>query len=332
MGKVSSRKEIVTNVLETTRQLDSQIGNLVKDYVNLTLNEINDPAWAFPRNNYHHLWSWLRRKTTFDTVASTEDYVMARDIDKISLIRQIESPTKLNQLTDDLFYELVPYPTATGNPRFYRMWSNEGVSTRLAVADTIDVVSSSASDAGDSDISVTVVGYSGGIRVSETYQINGTTVVTGSITFDAREVYVSKQGDTTGNITVTENSGSTTLVVLGKEERNPRFKVLSLYPIPSSAITMYVEYYTYIRELTNDSDVPEFDSKWHYIVRLGTLSKVLQYLGQESQFLATQAQYASGVKAMVASDRTNPDLVETLTRRKFNPAFRVYRSEDEITA
>src|SRR3990167_2507963 len=155
---VASRKEIRDSVLDTTRQENVQIGLLVNDFINLTLNEINDPGWAFPKN-FNHLWSWLKSKTTFSTVASQEDYVLGREVDKIALLRQTTSPTRLLRMTDEQFYKRDANPTATGNPLLYRTWEVDGVSTRLTTADTIDVVSSSASDAGSSELAVTVSGY-----------------------------------------------------------------------------------------------------------------------------------------------------------------------------
>lgn len=331
---MSSRKEIRESVLNTTRQNNAQIGSIVNEFINLTLHEINDPSWAFTRRDYNHLWSFLRRKTTFSTTASTSDYVLGRDVDRIGLLRQTTTPTKLTQIPDDLFFEEIPNPTDTGNPRMYRLWEMDGVSTRLAAADTIDVVSSSTSDSGNSTLTVSVMGYdSNGIWQTETYQLNGTTTVAGTKTFAAREIYVSKQTDTTGNITVTENSGSTTLVVLGPNERSARFRVLSLYPIPSSSITMSMEYYTYIPELENDSDTPLFHEKWHYVVRLGTLAKVYQYLTKEQEFLSTTAFYRAAVKSMVAGDKANPDLINYLKKRSVvRPSIRLQKSEDTITA
>jgi len=328
---VSSRKEIRDSVLKTTRQSNSQIGSLVEEYINLTLNEINDPGWAFPRKDFSHVWNFLRRKTSFSV--SAEDYVLGRDVYKIALLRQTASPAKLIQITDEDFYRLVPDPTATGNPRYYRLWETEGVSTRLEADDTIDVVSSSSGDAGNSELTVSISGYdTDGIWRTETYQLNGTTAVTGSITFDGgREIVVQKQKDTTGKITVSENSGGTTLVVLGPDERSPKFKVLGLYPIPSSAITLYLEYYTYIPELNNDSDAPILHEKWHYIVRLGTLAKVYQYLNKEIDYTTTRALYAASVRSMVNADKANPDLIEHLSPTSdYQPFIHQRRTEDII--
>lgn len=334
---ISSRLEIRTHIKNHTDQTGTTIDTLINDWINVTLNEINEPGWAFSRNEVNHLWSWLRRKTTFTTTASTADYVLPRDVDKVAIVTQRDTPIKLTQVTDEQFLENVPDPTdlSSANPRLYTLWESSGVSTELAVADTVDVVSSSTSDANDTDMTVTVWGYVGGIIDSESYTLNGTTTVSGSKTFQAREVFVSKSKATTGTITVTENSGGTTLTTLGPEERNPIFKVMTLIPTPSSTITMYVQFYTRIRELTNDGDTPQFDPKWHYVVRLGTLAKLYNHLGKNEDYLATQALYASGVRAMVESDKTNPDLMKHLKRQ--NPFLRkthdlqIHRSEADIS-
>jgi len=328
---VSSRKEIQTTALSRTRQSVTQLGNQVNDMINQTLNEINDPGWAFPKKDFTHDWGFLRRKTTFTTISGTDDYVLERDIDRIALVRQTASPIKLRQIPDDRFFELIPNPTATGNPRWYRLWEYEGVATRLATADKVDIVSSSTSDAGDSTLAVTVSGYVSGIWRTETYALNGTTKVTGSLTFDAREIYVSKQKDTAGVITASENSGATTLTTLGPKERAPKFRVMTLYPNPGSALTISMEYYTRMLLLENDSDVPGFDRKWHYVVLLGTIAKIYQTLNKEIDFITQQGLYSASVRAMVSADSHEPDLIDHLRPRDPRRiSIRLVRSTDAI--
>ena len=323
-----SRKELRDSVLNTTRQPQAQIGDLVNEFINLTIQEINSPSWAFKNPEFHHLWSFLRQKTTFPTVASTSDYVLAREVDKIAILRQTASPVKLRQLSDETFFRYVPDPTATGNPSYYRIWEASGVATKLGTASTLTVVSDSTSDAGSAELTVSISGYVGGIWRTETFALNGTTEVAGSLTFQARELIVTKQKNTTGTITIA-TSGDTTLTTLGPKDRLAKFKVVSLYPIPSSAITMYLEFYTTIPELHNDSDAPIFDEKWHHIIRLGTLSKVYQYLNKEDTFALVHALFTSAVRAMVASDRVNPDFIEYLDPRASRmPFIHISRSED----
>ena len=308
---LSTREEISDNVILTAKQDETQVESLVNDLINLTLHEINNPGWAFPRENFNHLWSWLRRKTSFSTTTDVSDYVLERDIDKVAIVRQTNTPIKLTQVSDELFFELIPNPTATGSPRIYRLWAIDGVSTKLSSASTLRAVSSSSSDG--SSFSVTLSGYVSGRLTTEVLTLNGSTQVSGSVSFDVREIFASKSGKTTGNITIS-TSGGTTLVILGSEEASPRFRVMTLYPTPSSSVTIYVEYYKRIKELVNDSDVAEFDQQFHYIIRLGALSKLYQYLGKTNDYLATHELYKQGVRAMVAADRTNPDYIEYMRR------------------
>lgn len=384
-----TKSEIRSNVCTTTREVQLNSANgLVDEYINQTLHEINDPAWAFEAigmRGYSHLWSFNKRKDTL--YASGEFSQLPRDLDKISLIRQIESPVKLRYIPDDLFYRFIPNPTATGNPLYYRLWEEEGVSTRLTADDTINVVSNSTSDITQT---VSVVGYDTiGIIQSEVYTLNGTTAQSGSKTFDSgRPIRVSKSGSTAGKITLSENTSGTTLVVLGAEERSPRFKVIGIYPILESltgtisafanygatvtgtvkvtdtahglasnqsvtiagttnyngtylitkidadtfyitatwvatetgtwtrVIPLYLEYYTRIRRLVNEADVPDLDEKWIWIVRLGTLAKVYQYQKEENLFPATQLLYAGAVRSMVKSDIMNEDYIPTLNTHR----------------
>lgn len=308
---IATKKEIRDHVKTACRE--TQIDSTINDFINLTLAEINDPAWSFEQiagmKGYQHHWSFLRRKNSFATVASTETYQLPRDVDKISLVRQTDSPVKLLYVPDEVFYRYIPNPESTGSPLYYRLWEEEGVSTILATADTIDIVSSSASDTTET---ISIVGYdANGILQSEVLNLNGTTTVNGTITYVAnRPLRISKSTTTVGDITV--SAGGTTLVVVGQEERSPRFKKIGLYPIPADAYTIYIEYYTRLRELENDTDVPDLDQKWINIVVLGTKSKVYQYQNKEGLFTTTQALYAASVRSMVKSDIQIPDYIPTL--------------------
>lgn len=323
---VATRKQIRDSALETTKQTNAQIGSLVEDFINITLQEIGDPAWAY-KNEKTHLWSWLKRKTSLSV--TSEDTVMERDVDKIGLIRQTATPAKLTYISDELFYKLIPNPTETGNPLYYRLWEIVGLSTRLTSSDTIDIVSSSSSDTSSYEIVVT--GYVSGRLHSELYSLNGTTTVSGTTTWDAREVFISKSANTNGTITVTRNSTGATILTISPYEISPRFKVISLWPIPTSN-TLYIEYYKRIKELNFDSEMPEFDQKWHHVVRIGVISKIYQYQGKTQDFAVTQELYARLVRAMVASDTTNVDSVSYMEKRDVTTksGIRLHLSEDVI--
>jgi len=310
-------KELRDNIGETARE--SAIDDLIDEYINITLMEINNPSWAYEQigvRGYHHNWSFNRRKHSFSTVATTEDYMLPRDLDKVGLIRQEETPVKLKHLPDEVFYRLVPKPSdSSGNPRWYRIWEEEGVSARLTATDKITVKSSSTSDT--SSITVSISGYdSNGIKMSESLSLDGTSNVDSTITWLAdRPLRISKSGVTVGDITVEDYLGNIgTLLILGKQERSPRFKVIGLYPIPDAAITVYLEYYTRIKRLVNAADVPDIDEKWIYVVRLGALAKVRDYQNKPDA-AAYQKLFADSVRSMVKADISEVDYIPHLTRQ-----------------
>ena len=311
-----TRYELRTHI--NSRARETGINDIMNDLINQTLGEIQMPGWAFsPRREHHYLWNFNRRKTTLTTVASQEDYELSRDLDTVGLIRQTTSPMKLIQVPDELFYRLIPNPTAEGNPRFYRLWEEVGTQVDLTVADTIDVVSNNAADS--TSFTVSIVGYRDGIKTSEVLTLNGTTAVAGSITFDAgRPLRITKSGTTTGVITVTEHSGGTTILTLGKEERGARFKIISFYPIPSAEITINIEYFTRIRFLFNDSDEPDFNEKWHWVVEEGALAKVYEYKEDDNRQQITFNRYKAGVRGMIEADKAQYDLIDHLKSQAEN--------------
>jgi hypothetical protein len=329
---MASRKEIREEVIRIADLNTTQHSTLMNDCINATLQEIGNPGWAYSRRNeLHHNWSWLKRKTTFTTVSSQEDYILGSDVANIAIMRYGDPDVKLQKISDHRFYKYVPSPDDKGDPELYRQWQISGTSTALAVASKIDVVSTSSSDSGDADLMVTVWGYSSGVLVSESYTLNGATTVSGTVIFDAREIFVSKLKNTTGTVTIIRNTGTVTLASLGSQERNPIHPVISLYPIPSGTKTIYIHYYSFVRPLNFDSDTPCFGDQWHYVVRLGTLAKAYQYLNKEVSFQATMNLYSSAVRAMVAEDRDDPGYIPNLEKRDpLKTNFWLKRSSDAI--
>ena len=310
---IRTRKEIRDRVAIDTRE--TGINSTIDEYVNLTLEEIQNPAWAFEQiagmRGYEHLWSFNRRKHTLTTIANTEFYQLPREVDKISLIRQTTTPLRIRFIPDDLFYEYVPNPTATGNPKWYRIWEEEGVEVRLSTDDTLEILSDNTADTTQT---VRIVGYdTSGLLRTESLTLSGTTVVAGSITYDAgKPLRVSKSADTTGIITIRETTADTVLVKLAPTERAPHFKIISFYPIPSSAISLFMEYFTRIRKLEGDNDVPDIDERYIWIVRLGTMAKVYQYQTKIELFNSTMAMYGAAIRSMVKSDMLQTDFIPQL--------------------
>lgn len=314
----SSRKEIRDRVIDTAKQLDGQKGSLVNELINLTIMEIQSPAWAFESGETNHLWNFNKRNTSITTVASTSDYILARDIDKISVAKQTDKQSNIKEITESNFLELIndiSNPSG-GDPEWYAIHSVQGNSTDFGLAaEKVKVKSSSATDDGDVDLSVTIQGFSGGIMVSESLVLDGAAYVNGTITFDAdRPIFVSKSKTTAGDITVVGQTSGTVYITLGIQDRNPVLKVVSFYPVPNAAKTIILNYYTALRPLNNDSDTPGFDEKWHHSVFWGTLAKVYMHLGKETDYAFAFGVYKKIVLSMVQADRDKPNLIDQLKR------------------
>ena len=389
---LSTLKELRDNVATTCRE--TQINSLIDTFINLSLQEINDPAWAFEQaqafRGYNHLWTFNRRYTTLNVTSG--DIPLPRDCDKINFLVRYLPLVKLQYIADDSPDLFLIDPTTTGLPLYYRRWHEEGVPVTLSVDDKVTVVSSSASDT--SAFTVSVVGYSTlGYIQSEVITLNGVTAVNGTLTYAAdKQLKISKSAKTTGYITVAKQTAPLTeLVVLGPEDRSPRFKMVGVYPSPdeeSGSITvfansvtspgvkttvtspahglsdndeviitlsaiyngqyevsnvttntfdiakvfvaeaivsqkwdlivysLYLEYFTRIRQLVNDTDVPDIDEKWLWVVRLGAIAKVYAYQKADDKMVSTQAMYAAGLRSMVKSDISESDYIPVLRSHK----------------
>ena len=287
---------------------DTQIASLLGSFLNLTAQEIH--AYC--------PWTWRRRKQTFATVADQETYALDAEVDEIAILRQISSPTRLIQMTDDEFYAKIPAPENNGSgvPKVYRMWEETGFSTNLAAADTIYVVSSSTSDGSSFNVIIEGRNSSGEI-IRESITLNGTTNVTSSTTFAASGLLnASKSAATTGTISVYRTTGATLLAELEPAQLAPRYKTLSMYPVPSSVVTMYLEYYETFRPMVNDADVSQIPMKWNWVLLEGTLARAWEYKQSEQMALNHKALFQQALREMKAQDKRTMDYIPMLQPRQ----------------
>jgi hypothetical protein len=299
-------KQLRDNIATTVRE--TQQSDLIDSYLNLVGLEIF---------NYHS-WTWKRRKTTFATVADQEDYNLDSEVGEIAFMRQITSPQKLVYVPDHIFYKIIPNPESlsTSDPRFYRRWEETGFATNLAAADTVYVNSSSSSDGSSFNVRIRGRNSSGEI-IEETLTLNGTTNVTSSTTWAASGLLqISKSGTTTGTITCYRTTGAILLSEMEPNNLAPRFLRISFYPVPSSAITIYLEYFERYRYLVHNTDIFQMDNRWNWIAREGTLAKMWEYKQNEGASALHQAIYDRALKQMVAEDSRNADYIPVLQRRQ----------------
>lgn len=258
---------------------------------------------------------------------------MDEEVDRIMFLRQRTTPRTLVYLPDRLFYRYIPDPEdrGTGTPRFYRQWEETGFLTSLAANDTIEVLSSSGSDG--SGFSVRIVGRNtDGVVIHETLTLNGTTAVVSATTFASGSLMrVSKSANTTGIITVRRTTGATVLIRIASTEASPRSKIISLFPIPSSVITVYLEYLERLHYLVSDVDVPQHDPQWNWVLQEGALQHLWMYKQNPLLASASKLAFVRGLGLMKQADGpVLHDYVSVLEPRLGLPLSTIVRDRDSV--
>jgi hypothetical protein len=181
-------------------------------------------------------------------------------------------PFKMQYITDQSFFEVAYFMTIKNVPTHYRMWGEDMAITQLRSASALSFVSSSTSD---TTPKVIVFGNVAGYPDSEEVSLNGTTAVTTSNLFDSVE-RVAKNASTVGRITVTGNSGLTTVAVLptGDTTAGVLYKKVFLYPLPVRQFVMNVNYYKDPFRLVGDDDIHELGQDFDEAIILLSVSKI----------------------------------------------------------
>lgn len=182
-------------------------------------------------------------------------------------------PLRLKYATDFDFYKSFTYIYIKYIPNMYRMWGEDMVIEQLRSPSVITMSSSSALDS--SAIQVVVFGIVGGYPDSEVVTLNGTTPVVTTKTFDSIE-RVAKNASTSGLITLTANSGDTTVAVIpiGNQTSGIQYKKIQLWPLPTTAFPITIQYYKDPYKLVNDYDVHELGGEFDEAVILLSVAKL----------------------------------------------------------
>lgn len=148
--------------------------------------------------------------------------------------------------------------TDTGDPFTASPIGKIGILASMPSDGVVNVVSSSASDITQT---VRVRGYDvNGNPIDESLTLNGTNVVTGSMTFSSQagyEPWFTKSADTVGVLTIKRSS--TVIAYLGPREFQAFYMKWLLHPQPNTANPLYLTVKKKIQLLTQAEDVPEID-------------------------------------------------------------------------
>lgn len=219
-------------------------------------------------------------------------------------------PYKMEYVTDQEFRGAGVTDTDKGTPILYRMWGEDMVRTQPYANSVITIVSSSASD---TSITVTVFGKVSGYPDYETITINGTTDSSGSKTFDAGSIErVVKSGSSIGRITVTANSGNTTVAVLpvGDTTAGILYRKVQLWPLPDSVFDIKIQYYKDPYRLVNDNDVHELGQDFDEAIILLSVGK-LKYQDNQKEGDRFISLYQDELKSL---KRVNVDKLDHIVK------------------
>jgi hypothetical protein len=207
-------------------------------------------------------------EVTLTTSADVSQYGLPINVLSVLNIEDGSANIALEEYGRREYDQFYPGTSASGDPRAYYILWRRGVQTQLSANDTIDVISSSASDT--TNFTVRIQGLdANGIWQDEQYTLNGTTTVAGSKTFsEIRAVSTNDASGTTrsGTVTVTKNTGSTVLTRVPASTKYADHLWVEFYPIPDGATALTVRVIEKKPDLVNDDDWPQFDERWHQIL------------------------------------------------------------------
>lgn len=222
-------------------------------------------------------------------------------------------PYLLHYITDQEFWSMGLARQIKQTPTHYRMWGVNMVIEQIKTPSVITVASSSDSDTSQV---ITIYGNVSGYPDQESITVTGTTSASGSKSFQSveRVVRVATTASV-GRITVTANSGNTTLAVfpVGNSTEGIQYRKIQLFPFPTRVFPLNIYYYKDVYGLFNDNDVHELGEQFDEAIILLSSSKLQLETGQqEGTNFATL--YSDEVKNLRKTNVDKMDYLAILNR------------------
>ncbi len=275
----------------------------VKDYCRTRYDRI---MRSFP-------WNEITRSYNLSVISGTRDYALRYDLEDIIKMWDATNGHEITQVTlqDHVRFTAINSEVIgnvqTGAPDNYIDIGSKGVSALMSVADTVQVLSTSASDI--SPMIIRIKGEVSGVLVSEDIILTGVTAATSSNTYDAgSELFITagtSDGtlqDLAGVVTVRETlTTSNVLAKLAPSERSPLYRWIRLSPTPASSLTAQVWFKKRWMPLVNDNDAPIVPCANEIIE--GVIADCLWEDGQESSAQAQETKFTNNVMELWNSRR-----------------------------
>lgn len=251
--------------------------------------------------------------------ASTTEYVFNRDVEPGGVVsifdttngRVIEEDTIQKHNRHSAPHMDISSTILYDNPTHYRLTGVHTVQAETSQAETVSVVSSSASDI--SPHVVRVEGLVSGVRVGEEITLTGTTAANSTNTYDANQKLTVNTGTSDGTaktivgvISVTGTTSGDTLAKIAPDEYAHRYQWFKVSPTPRTSGTQptwKIWYKKAFRRLDNDTDVPLFDCCIELVQ--GAFADSLREDGLEQEASAAEATFVNMVKELQSTRNTH---------------------------
>lgn len=203
----------------------------------------------------YNFW-WNQDKQDLTTVDGTAEYYLSYRCNPNKLFYFFDTTLQngtIDKVDLEKIYKYDSTPTDEGDPINWALVGNYGVQADNDNS-VVTVVSSLTSDVSQT---VCVHGKSSDVDVVEELSLNGTTSVSGSITFDENSIWqVTLNTECVGYITVTTTGTSTTTIAqIPSGQKRIQCPKIRLWRVPSDARTLSYIFGKNPLKTTKDSDI-----------------------------------------------------------------------------
>ena len=232
---------------------------------------------------------------TFATVASTPQYSLPPDVARVVGMRDASNDLTLRGASWEWYQAMEPDPTSTtGNPSVWVPAGFSAVAAQPSNASSIYVDSTSASDTG----TCYVEGIrTGGYPFTSAVTMTGATAVQiGSWSDILSIAKFTISASAVGSVTLHEDAeGGTELARIPIGQTTARYLRIALWPTPSSAVTITLDYQRQVTDLVAPNDEFLIPPDFHWVIEAG--AKMLEYEKQDDRrYPAARAEYQQGVR------------------------------------
>lgn len=284
--------EMVANVGSDIQDTSGNTNILIKKYINIRYKRIlRQKNWDIKMLDY-----------SFTTTVGKSDYVLPRDLK--NPIYVIDSTNGRELSEQDLQFFANQDPSGISQNSVVSGYSifNSRVAEQPTSASVVTIVSSSSADTTQR---VLIRGIVDNVEQVEYISFNGIISASGSKSF-SRIISISKDGTTTGYVTVTCNSQ--TIAVMSPDEKSYMVKIMRLYQVPSDSTTILCPYVVEPVDMLYDDDIPIIDVC--DLLEIGARADLWKYKRQPNKSRQEEIQFSIELGEYLFDDEANNNKVQ----------------------